>query len=141
MCHFTSHLQRQEAATQASQLWSLTHYGRRRIYFGVSLFSESDFEADRWTDGGGGGGGKFHMIENLHAACKSGKLLSHLAVFLQKKKKLRLRNVHPESARSRGGANFPDTDAIIEQQNDSESLSTPTLMLWREDVILQQHLI
>lgn len=38
MCHFTSHLQRQEAATQASQLWCLTHYRRRKIYSGVLLF-------------------------------------------------------------------------------------------------------
>lgn len=38
MCHLASHLQRQEAATQARQHWCLTHYRRCKIYSGVSLF-------------------------------------------------------------------------------------------------------
>lgn len=58
MCHFTWHLQRQEAATQARQRWSLTHYRPYKIYFRVSLL-RSEFEADRWTHGGGGG--KFNL--------------------------------------------------------------------------------
>lgn len=72
----TSHLQRQEAATQASQHWSLIHYRRYKIYFGVSLFFFG--VSLRLTDGPIGVGEKFylrtsndnHNLVDLHEVSK-----------------------------------------------------------------------